>query len=419
MGLLLYPPGNFSPFQADPFSCLGRLDTDQTLHADTFHNRNRKLTRHLYRRNSKHQHRDCTPTFCRLGRRYQCRRDNLHAQQTSQAHQHHRLGAHVASPTADTHHVKPYRPWQAEAGEGLALARSDVRLPGETASGNGNEDQDGSVSSQLSQQHDRRRSRSRGGSADGSQPTTRPPSLERQDAFRDENTAKRRNQRWTSHDGFEDQDNAESDADRVQIAELYRLGLLYDDEYERGSGFSFAQLNHDDVPVYSVRVRQMRRARRRHHRDGQRAANRLSQDGDCRDERRMDVDNEGQEWMSHLAFSAFGEYEAFRKWLVPDRAGSGSMFSTPFDKSSAEGPAHHHGVRTNEQLLTVVYELAEDAEPPEGEDNVSVSNLSDWGWAEEGEDEEMTWVAVDAEKETSADDDDSADHWVMLGRDGS
>ncbi|KAH7023979.1 hypothetical protein EDB80DRAFT_59728 [Ilyonectria destructans] len=67
----------------------------------------------------------------------------------------------------------------------------------------------------------------------------RTPSLEREDAFRDAATAKRLRRNPPVNE----------DAD---VAELYRMGLLYDDEQDRGEGFDLNSIEHQE-PVYSVR----------------------------------------------------------------------------------------------------------------------------------------------------------------------
>jgi hypothetical protein len=48
------------------------------------------------------------------------------------------------------------------------------------------------------------------------------------------------------------------DAEANEIAELYRLGLLYDNEYERGEGFSLARIDRAEA-AFSVRVRPSKR----------------------------------------------------------------------------------------------------------------------------------------------------------------
>lgn len=74
--------------------------------------------------------------------------------------------------------------------------------------------------------------------------TYRCPSLYRQGAFR-EGTA------WASF--AEDERHVDDNGD-ADTAELYRLGLLYDNEHERGSGFGLDKIVHrDPVPEYTVR----------------------------------------------------------------------------------------------------------------------------------------------------------------------
>jgi len=76
----------------------------------------------------------------------------------------------------------------------------------------------------------------------------RPPSLERQEAFRDGRTSKKR-ACLVGADDFGDD------------ADLYRLGLLYDDEHERGSGFTFDAIVRNE-PLYRLNVRPIKRGRR-------------------------------------------------------------------------------------------------------------------------------------------------------------
>lgn len=100
--------------------------------------------------------------------------------------------------------------WSDESAEGVALAHSDVPLPS-----------------------DRFR---------------RTPSLEREEAFRDETTCKRNLRRVGS-------DVTAIDA---SVAELYRLGVLYDDEHVRGAGFNFDSIA--EQPAYTLRP--MKRGRK-------------------------------------------------------------------------------------------------------------------------------------------------------------
>ncbi|KAH7374565.1 hypothetical protein B0T11DRAFT_1581 [Plectosphaerella cucumerina] len=93
--------------------------------------------------------------------------------------------------------------------------------------------------------------------SDGSR--DRVPSLERQDAFRDPSTTRPAPLRSLSQ-GCEDED--------PEVAELYRLGLLYDDEHLRGAGFGLNAIIRDE-PSYTVTlaVRSPRRHRKGSHRD--------------------------------------------------------------------------------------------------------------------------------------------------------
>ncbi|KAK2047223.1 hypothetical protein LZ31DRAFT_517843 [Colletotrichum somersetense] len=101
---------------------------------------------------------------------------------------------------------RPNRQWCiGEAAEGRALAMSGQKLPG----------------------GQRRRT----------------PSLEREEAFRDARTTK----------------SPTCPQDARDIVELYRVGLLYDDEHLRGSGFGFEAIDRDG-PEYTMRP--AKRARR-------------------------------------------------------------------------------------------------------------------------------------------------------------
>ncbi|OHE92505.1 hypothetical protein CORC01_12223 [Colletotrichum orchidophilum] len=92
------------------------------------------------------------------------------------------------------------RQWRTdEAAEGRTLASSGHRLPGE--------------------QH------------------RRTPSLEREEAFRDPRTTKSR-----LHPD-----------DAPDVAQLYRMGLLYDDEHLRGSAFGLDLIDHLSEPEYTTR----------------------------------------------------------------------------------------------------------------------------------------------------------------------
>ena len=350
----------------------------------------------------------------------------LHRHRVRQTY-HQQAYAHPAS--AETHHVKPRSPWAADADEGCALARSGLQLPGESIQQEPGSDQGSSqTSSQASSSQgdggDRRR-RSRSSSRSSS---TRPPSLERQDAFRDDKTAKRRRQSlawdddvdivetglrlgrsascWASVRGEtrggyrarREQDEQE------EVAELYRMGLLYDDEYERGEGFSLDRIVREE-PAYSLRVRPAKRGRR---------------------DERADYQHVSLSSAVDLAFSAFGEDEALAGWLLSPSASA--CFPVSQGTAALAQPRPRTEAAHDTPRLTVIYELADDAvsSVSAGDflDDVSVSDVSFGGG--KGEDE-LAWAMLDGYEDnaTSAaassvmDVDEEVDPWVVLGHDGS
>ncbi|KAJ2901438.1 hypothetical protein MKZ38_001868 [Zalerion maritima] len=97
------------------------------------------------------------------------------------------------------------------------------------------------------------------------------PSLSREEAFSDFSTSTKSNSssRTNSWSGKDD-DNSQNGKGRdnggltdLEVAELYRLGILYDDEHVRGEGFSLDSIEHRE-PQFSLRPakRQRRSARR-------------------------------------------------------------------------------------------------------------------------------------------------------------
>ncbi|KAF7559041.1 hypothetical protein G7046_g5097 [Stylonectria norvegica] len=70
----------------------------------------------------------------------------------------------------------------------------------------------------------------------------RRPSLEREEAFRDANTAKGNVRLRRSNPLTED----------AEVAELYSMGLLYDDDRDRVDGFDLNSIEHQE-PIYSIR----------------------------------------------------------------------------------------------------------------------------------------------------------------------
>ncbi|KAL2134422.1 hypothetical protein VTI74DRAFT_261 [Chaetomium olivicolor] len=271
-----------------------------------------------------------------------------------------------------TRHVKPRNGgWAAEVAEGCALARSAVSLPGEVSWGYG------------AGGHGRQSPRSRNCSRSGRR---RLPSLERQNAFRDEKTAKRRR-----CESPEDEmrgclgpdtgrDLVQMEREDAEVEELYRMGLLYDDEYERGDGFSLEKIIREE-PVYSVRVRPARK--------GRREQNKVT----------------GVSLSVDLVFSVLGEDEAFAGWMA-----SGSP------EGGVSAPAVRSRETVHDTQLTVIYELADDHESVvEEEDSlVDLDGWADYSVAdeEEGYDGNRTAQALEVV-------DDDVDSWVLLGHDGS
>ncbi|KAH6635798.1 hypothetical protein F5144DRAFT_565461 [Chaetomium tenue] len=291
---------------------------------------------------------------------------------------------------------KPRGSWVSDAAEGYTIARSSIQLPGE-----------GGISSSTGRGGGRSINRSRS-SGDGSQSSSsgserRPPSLERQDAFRDETTKRRRRGRQQQR-GWRDGEDEEHDNslrdEQAEVAELYRLGLLYDDEHERGAGFSLDGIVRDE-PVYSLRVRPAKRSRR--------VERRANGGGDVLSLSVVD-----------LAFSAFGADEALAGWMLSGSgSGSGSALSGTLGREE-----HRFGTEAAHDTprLTVVYELADDAVSAMSVDDdlldsISVSEISFCG----GEEDEMAWAMLDGNAMPATMDleaDKEVDPWVVLGQDG-
>ncbi|KAK4032948.1 hypothetical protein C8A01DRAFT_20049 [Parachaetomium inaequale] len=346
----------------------------------------------------------------------------LHRDRVRQTY-HQQAYAHPA--TAETHHVKPRNPWAADADEGRALARSSLRLPGDAESSQEQASSQGSSQTSSSQgDGDRSRRPLRRSRSSSRSSSTRPPSLERQDAFRDDKTAKRRRSlvwdddvdvvemglwfgrsAWASEGGEtrggrlaarREQD------EQAEVAELYRMGLLYDDEYERGEGFSLDRIVREE-PAYSLRVRPANPHLRRGRRDW-----------------RADYQHVSLSSAVDLAFSAFGEDEALAGWLLSPSASSSSHGSAALEQPRPRTEAAHDTPR-----LTVIYELVDDAvsavSAEDFLDSISVSEVSYCG-AED--DDERAWALLegcngDAAPATVEVGEDDIDPWVVLGHDGS
>ncbi|KAK5659494.1 hypothetical protein OQA88_695 [Cercophora sp. LCS_1] len=228
----------------------------------------------------------------------------------------HRDPHHPGDATQSARHRRKPRYWD-DAAEGVEIACSELKLPGDSA--------------------------------------RRPPSLERQNAFRDARTAKKMKR------SFAQQALAADDA------ELYRLGVLYDDEYERGDGFSLDAIQRD-MP-FSVTVKQSKKRGRKERREEDYA---------------LDL---------ALSFAALGDDEALAAFL---------MGPAEDELEFAElGAEHTQGkTRKAEQGLTIVYELEDDEED------------HDWAFLDGSR-------LKKEEEEEDGSDDAGTDAWIMLGGDGS
>ncbi|KAK3681789.1 hypothetical protein B0T22DRAFT_301916 [Podospora appendiculata] len=232
-------------------------------------------------------------------------------------------------------HKKPFfAQWTTDLDEAATFARSALRLPNHS---------------------DSERSHRR-----------RTPSLDRQDAFCDAATAKKR--------------RYGTDAD----AELYRLGLLYDDPHERGAGFTFDALPVEcERPVYQLRVRPAKRGRGRRRRV-------VRGDGDG------DVDVESSlELRLRLSCTPLGEDGEIARLMAPDVA--------------------EEGDETVFVPVGMFERMESDEEEKEGENN------------EMGEGEKK--VEEEGERETNGDREDKVEvdgdtgnqgawAWTLLGRNG-
>ncbi|KXX77944.1 hypothetical protein MMYC01_206791 [Madurella mycetomatis] len=205
----------------------------------------------------------------------------------------------------------------------------------------------------------------------------------------------------------------EAEAEAREIDELYRIGLLYDDEYERGEGFSLARIEREE-PVYSIRVRPAKRGR----------AAPVGRDWEL----------DGVSLAVDLAFSAFAEDEALATWLISASPVEDQRASMQVDARVAppEEPAHHT------PGLKVIYELDDDAatiQPAAAANDIveHFSQISSTCSLGDEEDSELAWAILDgcnvvndaapatAQKAVveQADEEDDVDPWVVLSHDGS
>ena len=309
--------------------------------------------------------------------------------------------------------------------EGFELAYSDVPLPEESWS-NTPPDSDGEDSYCPNPTFiNRRRSLS--------PPSTRhsrPPSLERQNAFCDEQSKKRRRSSDDSTSSRSDSlvYDSESmselhDMDKRDIAELYRLGLLYQNEYERGEGFSLDDIVREE-PMYSVRVVQAR-PRGKDADTGKPGAA-------CPYKLTLDLDS-----------APFSKEEKFKTWLVLGYL-SGPLSDTEYRHIYNRGcwrqemadkgdgfvtePLSRVPQTPAKPITNVIYELVEETTVKDIEFlHSSVMNdfslCDDIPSTSQLDDDTATEDAVLIDKEDDRKDkttvNDTSNHWVVLGPDGS
>ena len=280
----------------------------------------------------------------------------------------------------------PQMTWLDDEQEGRALARSSARLPSD---------------------HARER---------------RPPSLERQEAFRESSTSKKR-----SSSGMDT---------LLQDEELYRLGLLYDDEHERGSGFNLDAIVHDE-PVFHIRPTKRGRSRK--------------------DKFSTEVAAYAPTLPLELSFSAFGQDEALAAFLIsPDsdelispeteahpsactnatserRTASQSALATIFELElefepeydSYSEPSTFLSFHTTSNAAAAASDLSEFGSHPQhsGHENDNYDDDGDEAWAfldgQAEETETETATLHDSEMETEDTDNTQsppdADVWIVLG----
>ncbi|KAL2161804.1 hypothetical protein VTH06DRAFT_7588 [Thermothelomyces fergusii] len=229
MGLLLWNPPSDAPYPGVPPSSGGPPDWDR---ARTIANRAQPQSQQRQQQPTRSH-----PRATRLSRFIEPSRNTFEPAEQSHSRSHHKIRRVHSTVQPDTNaddDAPPSRP------PCLTIPHLDGRLPPEGGSSS------------------RQRSRRRGSPAgqgplgfsfaafptaaapptgeaeDGSR--RRPPSLERQDAFRDERTAKRR--RGPPGEDEDGGDGNDDNGEHRQDAGWQRLRLLLADERERGKGFA-------------------------------------------------------------------------------------------------------------------------------------------------------------------------------------
>jgi len=159
----------------------------------------------------------------------------------------------------------------------------------------------------------------------------RRPSLEREEAFWDPTTSKRA--RTCS---MEDSVVSVVDADAdPETAQLYRMGILYDDEYTRGSAFTLNTIIHDE-PEFTIRPAKRQRKARAEPSAAEAAAARnifFSQNG----------------LSLHLSFAQLQHDEMIAQYLIspsPSEVNPADWEHTSLNTTPSEAMASVHSLKT-------------------------------------------------------------------------
>ncbi|KAM7200852.1 hypothetical protein V8F20_005094 [Naviculisporaceae sp. PSN 640] len=313
-----------------------------------------------------------------------------------------------------THLPKAYRQGYAESvNGGRALARSAAFLP----------NIDGS---QAPRQDVRGRSRSTSRSRSNS-----PPSLGRQDAFRDPLTTKKRSYRAMALVSAEEAEVEElyrlgllydsprhrNDVnnrhdDEQQERELYQMGLLYDDEHERGAGFTFDAITRDK-PIYKVSI-DTRRTKR-----GRRTGRKLQSTN-------VEGKSAGLEQLPlDLSYAVLGDDSELAALLRSAPISADILLANDFGTSASASPRPIGDEEGANAPLTVVYELEDDDYSQEdtldGENRVEfLDNSNNLGSTplrktqnDKEEDENETWAFINNNDDDDYDNGSDADGILM------
>lgn len=292
--------------------------------------------------------------------------------------------------------------------EGQALAWSDIVLPGDDSRGNPLD---------IARGRGRSTPRSRSSS---------PPSLGRQDAFRDSRTTKKRSHRTmstaasaalsrvvTEAEAHKVTSSAEGEVEDLyhlgilhhndddEVEQLYRMGLLYDDPHERGLGFTFDTIDHNE-PLYKLNVRPTKRVRK------SKVGGHPSKTPTSSVPRHTEEEAMQLELALNLSLAAFGEDEDLAACLMSP---SQSEILTLVDVDEEEDPSSTESgskrrriesLERNERPLTVIYEL-EDADY--SQDETGESHEISHGFNNHGDEEveDEPWAFVEGSNDGDED----------------